>query len=529
MNAKKDWRFGILVCLSVIAVLAVNILAANKNYGLEGDEVFSYISATSMGGFHKICFLDDQTWYNADYFENALEATGRECFNVKMVIDNQSMDTHPPLYYIFLNFVCSIFEGQFSKWYGIGLNLLFIIIVMAFMYFLLKEFIHNRYLAMVFSSIFCCSQVSVSMVLFIRMYVLLMAWTVLQTWYHIKLIQNTAEEDTSGKRWWKKYIGLAVITILGALTHYYFLVYTCLVSGIYILILLIEKKYKKIFQYISTMIISAGIYIAIYPAVLNHLFFKYRGREAVHKFLKGGTLFGDVISMLHILDKQLFKGMFIPVIVVLGIITFVLLIKKKLEWRIVINGILFIIPSIVYFFGISKASPYVTVRYISPIAPVIFIFIIVWGKEIINCLNVKLKYKKAVCILAVFLSACTSVYFGKEAIKDASFAEKKTVMEKLAKEADDCVYITADEYNWKMWEDYVYYPLFDGLFFIDGRYMNPIRDEKLLQQDSLAIFVDKALDMDEINNYLTQYLPEKEYSIVYETSYITMIIAKGRD
>ena len=171
--------------------------------------------------------------------------------------------------------------------------------------------------------------------------------------------------------------------------------------------------------------------------------------------------------MLHILDKQLFKGMFIPVIVVLGIITFVLLIKKKLEWRIVINGILFIIPSIVYFFGISKASPYVTVRYISPIAPVIFIFIIVWGKEIINCLNMKLKYKKAVCILAVFLSACTSVYFGKEAIKDASFAEKKTVMEKLAKEADDCVYITADEYNWKMWEDYVYYPLFDGLFFSD--------------------------------------------------------------
>ena len=56
MNAKKDWRFGILVCLSVIAVLAVNILAANKNYGLEGDEVFSYISATSMGAFTRFVF-----------------------------------------------------------------------------------------------------------------------------------------------------------------------------------------------------------------------------------------------------------------------------------------------------------------------------------------------------------------------------------------------------------------------------------------------------------------------------------------
>ena len=44
------WRFGILVCL-IFGVLSVAyMMAALINYGMEGDEAFSYISSTSMGG-----------------------------------------------------------------------------------------------------------------------------------------------------------------------------------------------------------------------------------------------------------------------------------------------------------------------------------------------------------------------------------------------------------------------------------------------------------------------------------------------
>ena len=103
-------------------MISIFIFAGINNYGMEGDEVFSYISATSMGGFKGICYLDDQTWYDADYFKNALTATDEECFNLKMVVENQAMDVHPPLYYIFLNFVASIFAGRFSTWFGIGLK-----------------------------------------------------------------------------------------------------------------------------------------------------------------------------------------------------------------------------------------------------------------------------------------------------------------------------------------------------------------------------------------------------------------------
>lgn len=75
-SRKANIRFGILWIVAAAIMLLVQIHAANENYGLEGDEVFSYISATSMGGFKQICFLDDQTWYDGSYFADALTASG---------------------------------------------------------------------------------------------------------------------------------------------------------------------------------------------------------------------------------------------------------------------------------------------------------------------------------------------------------------------------------------------------------------------------------------------------------------------
>ena len=101
MRKKEKCLFLFWRTLALAVVIMTYVFATTINYGMEGDEVFSYIISTAMGGFKEICFLEDQTWYDADYFSNALTATGEECFNAKMVVENQAMDTHPPLYYLF--------------------------------------------------------------------------------------------------------------------------------------------------------------------------------------------------------------------------------------------------------------------------------------------------------------------------------------------------------------------------------------------------------------------------------------------
>ena len=98
----KNLPFWILVILFNIVIVFMCILTARQSYGMEGDEVFSFISSTAQGGIKGICFVDDQTWYDGSYYYNALVAEGSERFNIPMVFENQAMDTHPPLFYVFL-------------------------------------------------------------------------------------------------------------------------------------------------------------------------------------------------------------------------------------------------------------------------------------------------------------------------------------------------------------------------------------------------------------------------------------------
>ena len=77
-----------------------------------------------------------------------------------------------------------------------------------------------------------------------------------------------------------------------------------------------------------------------------------------------------------------------------------------------------------------------------------------------------------------------------------------------------------------MWEDYIYYPEFDKLFFIDGTKTNPITDLEVNTLKQATIFIDTALDKEQIINYLKRYLSFKNYSLVYTTPYTYIILAE---
>lgn len=523
MNRKK--YFFVLCALLVAAVtVLVSIVAGKNSYGMEGDEVFSYISANSMGGFKGICFLEDQTWYDAAYFTDALTATGKECFNIKMVIENQAMDTHPPLFYLCMNFICSVFEGKFSKWFGIGLNIFFLLLLEGALFLLLQHFLDNQYMSLFLSMVFCCSRLSVNMVLFIRMYVLLMASIVFQLWFHLKLYERM-ETDDDGlpvRRNFKSYLCLGVLTVAGALTHYYFLVYQSLLAAVFMWRVWRQRKCKAALRYAGTMAVSGALYLCMYPAVLNHIFFKYRGRDAVHKFLKEGSLFGEAVSMFRTFDEQLFKGTLPFLLLLLMGVTLFLGIRKKVSREEVVRGTALVMPAVAYFYVVSRASPFVTVRYVSPVAPVLFAVLAVWAEYVCRRMGgrwIRRFGSTAICAVLFLTSFCFWGY----PIKEAYFLERKEIVDSLAEHTSCCMYVTGDEYNWKMWEDYVIYPQFDALFFVDGRKRENITDEEIRRQRNLAVFVDNSLDYEETIDYLQKQLCIQNYEILYQTPYIYII------
>lgn len=525
IKKENKYIFALEILVAAVLVISINIIAGKRNYGLEGDEVFSYISSTSIGGFKGICYLDDQQWYDADYFRNAVTATGPERFNVKMVVENQAMDIHPPLYYLFLNLICSVFEGQYSRWFGIGLNIFFLLFVGLGLYLLLQYFVHNKHISLISATIFCCSFLAVNMTLFIRMYVLTMAITIFQSWYHLNVYNKIiSTKEYPFRKYGRDYILLFILTISGALTHYYFLVYQCLISALFVLMLFIWKRYKDMCRYGAVMMGSALIYICIYPASLQHLFFKYRGRDAVHKFLKESSLFKESLSMLTTFNKQLFKGTLFIILLVLLCLTVLCIIKKRSIAQ--LGELLFLsLPSIIYFYGISKASPFITIRYISPVAALLYAAVVVWAKMLIDIAN-RNDIKK---MASIFLCIClflTSFYFFQKPIKDTYFAERRNIINELSKECTYCVYVGDDMAYWRMWEDYINYPSFQGLYFIDGQKKSPITDECLLKQENLVIYIDTNLVPEDIFTYLGTYLPSYQYEIKYVTNYTYIALGK---
>jgi len=520
----KNLPFGILIIALDLVIVLMCIFTEQMSYGMEGDEVFSYISSTSQGGFKGICFLDDQTWYEGSYFQNALSAEGSERFNIPMVFENQAMDTHPPLFYVFLNIVCSLFPGQFSKWFGVALNLFFLLFVEAGCFLLLNHFMKNKYASFILSAAFCSSCLSFEMVLFIRMYVLLMACFLFQSWYHL-LFYNWSVEGISLKKDWKKYVLLGVLTMLGALTHYYFLIYQAMISALFVLLLWKDHHVRQCIDYIVTMAVSAVLYCCLYPAALNHIFFKYRGRDAVHKFLKTSSLFNDALGMFRAFNKELFKGTLLILLGVMIIITILLALLKNFQWKTFRMYLLLIMPSVVYFWGISKASPYTDTRYIAPVAALFYTFLILWMRLLWSGIH---QNKNAGYIICCAIMSLLVIYFPIRPVTNTSHAERRQVVNELSDECEYCVYITGDEYNWKMWDDFVLYPAFKGLFFIDGVTRAPITDEKVLSQKELVIFIDKALDRNDVIAYLKASFPEMTYELKYEEPYVDILYMNCR-
>lgn len=516
---KKAFPFWILIIASNIIIVLICIFTAKQNYSMAGDEVFSYMSSTSLGGFKKICFVDDQTWYEGSYYYHALTAEGPERFNIPMVFENQAMDTHPPLFYVFLNIVCSFFPGQFSRWFGVCLNIFLLFFVEAGLFLLLHYFLKNKYVCFILSAVFCCSYFSMKMVLFIRMYVLLMACVLFQSWYHLEFY-NWSLSGISLKKDWKKYVLLGILTLLGSLTHYYFLVYQAMISALFVLVLWKKRHSRQYIDYIITMAASAVLYCCLYPAALNHIFFKYRGRDAVHKFLKATSLFNDALEMFNSFNKELFKGTLPFLLGAIIITTILLAIRGKFCWEVFRIYLLLIAPSIVYFWGISKASPYTDTRYISPVIPLIYTFLILWMELLWKGIGWNKNIGYAVCCVIMSLLL---FFFPVRPTINLSYAERAQIVKKLADECEYCAYITGDEYNWKMWDDFLLYAEFNALFLIDGTKGTPITDEKFLSQEKLVVFIDNALNQSEIIAYLQESFPEMTYELAYQEPYVNIL------
>ena len=277
INDIKPYIMPLLIYGIFLIIMFLTI--ANKR-NLHVDEICSYILANNAVSV-SIEFEEGYTYEFPElvWIGNMVVADDLEQLNIKNVWENQSLDVHPPLYYLILHIISFINRGKFSVWYAAAINICFALLTLYIFRKLLFLCTKDTVIVSIGSILFILSVGILQNVSFLRMYVMAMFWVTATTYLFVKVF----EEKFS----WKLWIYIFFIAVAGALTHYYCIIYLCAISLVLGVCLMIERKWKDIAALASSTMTAGITAIIIFPAMIQHMFSGHRGTQSIDNLTKG--------------------------------------------------------------------------------------------------------------------------------------------------------------------------------------------------------------------------------------------------
>ncbi len=421
-------------------------ILANKNadviFGDNGDAAFQYYIPI------------DYTNCNYASFTAPVK---EECFDYAGVWKRQAQDTHPPLYYALLHTICSFFPGTFSKWYAGIINIVFALLTLFAARKIIRLYTDDRLIISVISLVVVLSSAVLNASAFLRMYVMAMFWITLETY----LFAKQAEEQKISRKFCAK---IFTVSLVGALTHYYCAFYAALLSAVFATQLIYEKKLKDAVQLIISQISAAIMFVIIFPASIQHIFFGARGAESFANAADMSDYLERFGLCWQILCRQLFGGMLLIILAAMLYFYVKDAMQKKSSsaeengQNILPSATLsrksltaIFVPIIIYFMIIAKTAhiqkPYDFFeasfsRYLHPVYAVLLTSVLV-------CLFVKLKEKlsaysaKCAILLTAFLIILGSWFFTDWNMDFLYRSHTSNIAVDRAYSGADCVCITS--------------------------------------------------------------------------------------
>ena len=376
---------NLFLCILFAAAMCF-ILSHKVNYHI--DEIFTYGKANypSPLSLQKIQHtgwvfipIDDGRIYTpgGKALMDYVVVHPQHRFDYVNVWINESRDVHPPFYSVVVHTIASFFPRKFSLWIAASVNVVFAVLSLLVLRLLSRCYVQDEKVVNLISITFAFSGGILSAVTFLRMYIMTMFWVILLTYCFVKEVKDGA----AGKCVF--FLKVFAVTVGGAMTHYYCIVYAVLISAIYGIWLLFKHKYRDLFRFLCVMAVSGIISYLIFPAMIQHIFSGPRGQEVMGNAANFSDFYSRLKAFSKIINKQLFAGMgyiFVLGGIIVGssfiddyyhtcsdgqtkILNLIHRISKDLSMRYV----LLVVPTIVFFIIVSKITVYWTDRYMFPI------------------------------------------------------------------------------------------------------------------------------------------------------------------
>ncbi len=361
------WLAVVIIVQTVVYVFA----GANKVY-IHMDEAYSL----ALAQYDKIDITANEdfynTWHTDQYYQDYLALQEEDQGDWGPVYKNQKDDVHPPLYYVLLRGVMGLDLGRFSKWPGIILNIVIMGGCSVLLYEVLRKLLvkekntaRKALILVLFAGI---TVAGVSTVVYIRMYALLTLMVLLTLWLHLELL-----ERKKPKFGWYVAIGLAVV--LGVLTQYYYLFFLFGLVLVTVVRYVRQKRWAESVKYLGSLVVAGILVLVIWPHILQHMFFGYRGQGVLGNLVNLKILGKQIWDYLLIVDYNVFHHLML--VVAMLIVGFAAYRWRKQIKRVNLNKEFWLIfwPTVTYFGLAAIASPFIELRYIMPVCGLIFVLV----------------------------------------------------------------------------------------------------------------------------------------------------------
>ena len=531
MKARNQY----LICLAVMLCVQIILMTyfGFQKQNLHVDEYFSYYS-TSDNNFY--VNLQDREWNPGNIAIKKCIVDLDDRFDYKNVYEMEAKDVHPPLYYYCLHTVCSIIIPEvFSKWTGLGLNIFFFalsFIILGNITWLLSEGNHKMVLAV--NLFYGFNPAVISLVMFIRMYMLLTVLIMLFVYIHLLIVK--AEYRLSIKR----ILAIAAVSFAGFLTHYYFLIFAGIFAAVFAVAAWIRTRRVKVnLLNFGSFLLGTGLAVLYYPVCIEHIFFGYRGTGAQASFLDISNTLYRLRYFTHLTSRFAFAGCMKEILAAILVITasagIVLFLKRKEGmWRkcsFIWSGawIAMILAAAGYYILVVKTAltnEDEMVRYVIPVYAFFFLILIAFlsmaGKILLSDERTRKKAGTVLLLggmlLNVYGMSRGNILFlypeSKERIAFAKENSNAAVVQIYGNEG----------WTWEIAGELESYP---EIYCVSGSNLSRIEDERIENSDKIVVYIDhtdaqieqRGIELIlESNDKVTRY--EKHFETVYYDIYL---------
>ena len=343
---------------------------------------------------------DEPVFISREQLQDYITVGDGDGFNYLSVYFNVKDDNHPPLHFMALHTVSSIFRHQAEPFMGCLINILaaagsMILLIgigrrLAVMLGMEEK---AELLGLLAAAFYGISTGALSTVLLIRMYGMLSFFCVALFSLHLKKWQSQEFE--------RKNKLLILVTVLGFWTQYFFLFYCLLLALVTTVLLAQRKNWRKLWGYVRSMVLAGVIGIVGFPFAVSDVFSSGRGVEAVQNLSSGFRGYGERLAT--------FGAILANKTLIVWFALFALLFGVTALWRRKASAAagggkavlaLLLIPPVGYFLLAARMSPYYVDRYIMAIFP----FVALAGMTVMLYAASRMKADKAGRI-----AVCTAV------------------------------------------------------------------------------------------------------------------------